>query len=202
MINRTVVGFVIPAVGVVATLTDKSETGFKFAASNWLIPIVLFGFLFVIVLDNIILSVAYLGDKHRRRSNRWSGGTYVRSPDADDDDDDHEKLVDDTKRVSSIYSRDVAYQPYDAYAAQAVASGSQKSTPELGGGSRALSRAPSPQPAQIPVSVIMQNNFRPSHARTRSAGYAAVGHDEHEDYNDVGHGFVAGGAQPGADSRV
>jgi hypothetical protein len=230
MINRTIIGFIIPVVGVTATLTNKSETGFKFVASNWLIPIVLFGFLIVVVLDNVILAVAYATDKHRRRSNRWSGGTYVRSPDGDDNNDDRANLVDDSKfdladagheRASSAYSRNTAYQPYDAYAAQGGAPSNQYGTTEMGAGSHGPSRATTPQPPQIPVSMIMQNNFRPSHTRTRSSGYAAVNNGDYEDYDGAGYGYVAGsarvredsflhgshteasqpGAQPGADNR-
>jgi hypothetical protein len=207
MINRTIIGFVIPVVGVTATLTNKTVTGFKFVASDWLIPIVLLGYLIVVVLDNTILTVAYLTNKHRRKSDRWSGGTYVRSPDGEDDDDDHVNLVNDSKfdfptvareRPSSAYSRNTAYQPYDAYAAQPGAQGSQQGTPEIGGGhSRGPSRSTTPQPPQIPVSMIMQNNFRPSHARTRSAGYAAVNNEEHEEYDEAGHGFVDHNAEHG-----
>jgi hypothetical protein len=34
--------------------------------------------------------------------------------------------------------------------------------------------------------MIMQSNFRPSHARTRSAGYAVVNVDEFDDYMEAG----------------
>jgi hypothetical protein len=45
MINRTLIGFVLIMVGIVGVLADKSEYGFKFAASSWVIPSVVFGFL-------------------------------------------------------------------------------------------------------------------------------------------------------------
>lgn len=200
MINRTLIGFIIPIVGVVATLTNKSETGFKFAASNWLIPMVVIGYLIVLVLDNVLMAFAHVTDKRRSMNSRWSGGTYVRSPDGDED-DDRTPMVDDSDyklnkggrdRASSNYSRNTAYLPYDAYGARAGALNSQQGTPEIGlprsrNASQDNSRAPSPAPPQIPVSMIMQNNFRPSHTRTRSAGYAAVGA---EDYEDAGHGYV------------
>ncbi|KIW01884.1 uncharacterized protein PV09_06731 [Verruconis gallopava] len=157
MINRTIMGFVIPVVGVTASLTNKSETGFKFVASNWLIPTVMLGFLIVVVLDNVILTVAHLTDKHRKRSSRWSGGTYVRSPDAEDD-DDTTNLVDGSKirlaerdTVSSTYSRDTAYEPYDTYAAQVSVSDNQRGT----SGTEGLSRGTSPHRQQIPMSMVM-----------------------------------------------
>lgn len=207
IINRVIVGFIIPVVGVVATLTDKSVNGFKFAASNWLIPLVLFGFLVVVVLDNVILSVAFFTDKHRKRSSRWTDTTYVRTPNNEDDDmvkfvgsstlELRKSRFDDN---ASMYSRHTSYQPYDADTARAVLSDGE-GTPRSGRNSRAPSprplsftpgsgrnsRAPSPQPPpQIPINIVMQDNFRPSHVRTRSAGYAAVGVDDFDDYMDTG----------------
>jgi hypothetical protein len=44
MINRVIVGFALLIVGVAAVVGDKSTTGFKFAASNWIIPIVVLSF--------------------------------------------------------------------------------------------------------------------------------------------------------------
>ena len=189
IINRVIIGFLIPAVGVVATLTDRSLRGFKFAASNWLIPIVLFGFLIVVVLDNVILALAYFTDKHRKRSSRFSDPTYMRTSTAEDD--DTIKLVSTSTydlrksrfdHTGSTYSRHTSYQPYDGDAARAVLSDGE-GTPRSGRNSR----APSPQPPpQIPINIIMHDNFRPSHARTRSAGYAAVNVDEFDDYMDAG----------------
>jgi hypothetical protein len=215
------IGFLIPAVGVVATLTDKSTSGFKFAASNWLIPLVLFGFLIVVVLDNIILALAYFTDKHRKRSSRWTVSTYVEPP-ADDDDDDMAKLVareskyDRQYDSASLYSRNTTYQPYDSHAERP--SSRLGTPPRSRAGSRAPSpqprhsRAPSPQPRhtravspvpprsraqspappQIPIELAMQGSFRPSHARTRSAGYAAVNVDEFDDYLEEGAGAIRG----------
>lgn len=38
MINRTMVGFILMLVGTIGVLSNKTEYGFKFAASSWLIP--------------------------------------------------------------------------------------------------------------------------------------------------------------------
>lgn len=45
MINRTVVGFGLIITGVSAVVGSKGTNGFKFAASNWIIVIVVFAFL-------------------------------------------------------------------------------------------------------------------------------------------------------------
>lgn len=193
--NRIIIGFLIPAVGVVATLTNKSTSGFKFAASNWLIPIVLFGFLIVVILDNIILALAYFTDRHRKRSSRWSEPAYERTRGTEDD--DTAKLVSSSTYEmrksgmddsASTFSRHTSYQPYDADAARTeLAAG--RDSPLADRHSRTSSPQPSPQ---IPVSMILQGNFRPSHARTRSAGYAVVNVDEYDDYIDGGQ-IEAGG---------
>jgi hypothetical protein len=45
MINRTMVGFVLALVGIIGVLSNKTEYGFKFSASSWIIPIAVFAFL-------------------------------------------------------------------------------------------------------------------------------------------------------------
>lgn len=65
IINRTLVGFTLLVIGVSTVLSDRSETGFKIAASNWIIPVVVIGFAFVIVLDNVLLTVMTLTHKRR-----------------------------------------------------------------------------------------------------------------------------------------
>jgi hypothetical protein len=44
IINRTLVGFTLLIIGITSVLSDKSEKGFKIAASNWIIPIVVIAF--------------------------------------------------------------------------------------------------------------------------------------------------------------
>lgn len=46
MINRTLVGFTLLVIGIATVLSDKTEQGFKIAASNWIIPIVVMAFAF------------------------------------------------------------------------------------------------------------------------------------------------------------
>lgn len=186
IINRVLIGFIVPVVGVVATLHDKSTRGWKFAASNWLIPIILFGFLIVIVLDNIILFIAHVTDGHRKRASRIG---YEPSRGGGDDNDDMAELV--NTKSSSIYTRPVSYQPYDADSRPTVLSpesapgafrtSSRAPSPVPYGHSRGPSRSNSPGPQAVPVDLIMQNNFRPSHVRTRSAGYAAINVEDNDD---------------------
>lgn len=46
IINRTFVGFILGIFGVTVMLSDKSESGFKFRASEWIIAIVVASFFF------------------------------------------------------------------------------------------------------------------------------------------------------------
>lgn len=65
IINRTLVGFTLLVIGISTVLSDKTETGFKIVASNWIIPVVVIGFAFVIVLDNVLLTIMTLTRKRR-----------------------------------------------------------------------------------------------------------------------------------------
>jgi hypothetical protein len=44
MINRVIAGFALIVVGVATVIGDRTTTGFKFAGSNWIIPIVVLTF--------------------------------------------------------------------------------------------------------------------------------------------------------------
>ncbi|KAE9966283.1 hypothetical protein BLS_007116 [Venturia inaequalis] len=65
IINRTLVGFTLLVIGISTVLSDRTETGFKIAASNWIIPVVVTGFSFVIVLDNVLLTIMTVTHKSR-----------------------------------------------------------------------------------------------------------------------------------------
>ena len=67
MINRVVVGFALIIVGVATVIGDTTTEGFKFAASNWIITIVVLCFILVLVLDNLLL---WLSRKTLRRNAR------------------------------------------------------------------------------------------------------------------------------------
>lgn len=65
IINRTLVGFTLLVIWIPTVLSDKTETGFKIAASNWIIPVVVIAFAIVIVLDNVLLTIMTLTQKRR-----------------------------------------------------------------------------------------------------------------------------------------
>lgn len=65
IINRTLVGFTLLVIGISTVLSDKTETGFKIASSDWIIPVVMIAFAIVIVLDNVLLTITTLTQKRR-----------------------------------------------------------------------------------------------------------------------------------------
>jgi hypothetical protein len=98
MINRVVFGFGIVIAGVSAVIGNKTTSGFKFATSEWIIPIVVLMFAAgkspflphnmsiltntVLMTDNILLAFAHHTSRHRR-DNSWGTST----PASDDDTD-------------------------------------------------------------------------------------------------------------------
>ena len=74
LINRVVVGFALIIMGVATVKGDTSTEGFKFAASHWVITIVVLCFILVLVLDNLLL---WLSRKTLRRNARrtWHSST-------------------------------------------------------------------------------------------------------------------------------
>jgi hypothetical protein len=78
MINRLVVGFGLIIVGVAAVIGDSSTTGFKFAASEWVIPIVVLCFVSVLLMDNFLLAISHHTTRRlHRRDNSWGGSTVA-----------------------------------------------------------------------------------------------------------------------------
>lgn len=59
MINRVVVGFGLIIAGVAVVLVNKKTSGFKFAASNWIIPIVVISFILGTSFFLLIAGVSY-----------------------------------------------------------------------------------------------------------------------------------------------
>ncbi|TID24474.1 hypothetical protein E2P81_ATG02780 [Venturia nashicola] len=83
IINRTLVGFTLLVIGISTVLSDKTETGFKIVASNWVIPIVVIGFAFVTVLDNVLLTIVTI--THKRRNTFSTANTRRSTSPADEE---------------------------------------------------------------------------------------------------------------------
>ncbi|KAF2432144.1 hypothetical protein EJ08DRAFT_659161 [Tothia fuscella] len=189
MINRTMIGFVLAMVGVVGVLANKTEYGFKFAASSWIIPIAVFAFLTVIALDNILLSVA---SKTYKRRSTWSTTSTMMDPDNDS--------------VSLVRSNSHRPETRQSYSSNAPYNPPQDiflPSPPLRSGVAQQSRGPSRSttPVPVPIHMAMGGNFKtansransyemkaqsrqaspnrpPLHAGGRSGGYAIVGDDD------------------------
>ncbi|KAJ8117010.1 hypothetical protein OPT61_g1694 [Boeremia exigua] len=72
IINRVVVGFILIVVGVACIIGDESTQGFKFKVSQWIIAIVVFSFVTVLVLDNILLALSRkTSRRNARRDASW-----------------------------------------------------------------------------------------------------------------------------------
>ncbi|KAF2650808.1 hypothetical protein K491DRAFT_720456 [Lophiostoma macrostomum CBS 122681] len=86
MVTRVVVGVIGIVFGLIVVLANKGEKGFKFIASSWIVAIAVFGFLFVLLVDNIILAIAHHSSGHVSYRSHKQRGPY-------NDDDDTVKLV-------------------------------------------------------------------------------------------------------------
>lgn len=136
MINRVVVGFTLMIVGIAAVISNKSTTGFKFAASQWIIAIMVLCFVAgkltnftssvlaastnnseVLALDNLLLGISHhIARRAAHRSRSWGGSTM-------NDDNDTTGLIskypsntpnpNSHGTKSSISTVQTAYTPYD-----------------------------------------------------------------------------------------
>lgn len=98
MINRVIVGFGLLIVGVATVISNKTTTGFKFYASQWIIPIVVLCFAIVLLLDNLLAAISHHSKRrhpHRHHHHHsWnSSAAHTRSGSSSDRDDDNVNLI-------------------------------------------------------------------------------------------------------------
>ncbi|RAR14115.1 hypothetical protein DDE83_002533 [Stemphylium lycopersici] len=86
IISRVVAGFILIILGITVVIADKSESGFKFKGSHWIIPIVVLFFAGVLLFDNILIFISQYTRRHSRNShNRDSSwGRSTLNNDSDD----------------------------------------------------------------------------------------------------------------------
>ncbi|KAH5578404.1 hypothetical protein HBI24_163160 [Parastagonospora nodorum] len=97
IINRMVVGFALMIVGVATVIGNKSMSGFKFVGSAWIIPVVVFCYVAVLLMDNFLLAMSYHTSRRRAESDDDADHIEKSSPRADD-------LSTSLSRVQTAYS--------------------------------------------------------------------------------------------------
>ncbi|RMZ70046.1 Low temperature requirement A [Pyrenophora seminiperda CCB06] len=76
IIDRVMVGFTLIIFGISIVITDKTTSGFKYSSSQWLIPIVILFFKFLLFLDNILLAIAQYSTHHSRHSSHQHDSSW------------------------------------------------------------------------------------------------------------------------------
>jgi len=154
MINRLIVGFGVMIVGVAAVSGDKSTGGFKFAASEWIIPIVVLCFVAVLLMDNLLLAISHYTTRRQHRRDIPLGGSTITG------DNDTAGLI--LKFPSSgppsapLSQVQTAYTPYDTPRQQDF-------------GSPDLSRSASPKPVEG-VGIPESGKRTSGHSEERTPG--------------------------------
>lgn len=124
MINRVIVGFGLLIVGVATVISNKTTTGFKFYASQWIIPIVVLCFAIVLLLDNLLAAISHHTRRHQphrhHQNHSWNSSVaHTRSGSSSGPEDDNVNLIPISKHnthssASLPLSRvQTAYMPYN-----------------------------------------------------------------------------------------
>ncbi|KAH7385431.1 bacterial low temperature requirement A protein-domain-containing protein [Phaeosphaeria sp. MPI-PUGE-AT-0046c] len=117
MINRVIVGFGLLIVGVATVIANRTPTGFKFYASQWIIPIVLFCFAIVLLLDNLLAAISCHTRRHHSHQHNHSWNSSTAHSDSDNANlipiAKHHTHSSDSLSVSAPLSRvQTAYMPF------------------------------------------------------------------------------------------
>ena len=147
-----IIGFILILIGFLGVYINKSTSGFKFRASNWLIPTVTIAFLVVVACDTLF---SYLSDHTlhtRRHRNVFS----------------HSQKNSNSTQYSPFFDDKTPMPPNDPLVENTTRSTHpQPSEPYIDDDTQPILQAPPPAPAagtgaSLPVAAAMAERFKPS----------------------------------------